>query len=157
MPDAPRSRRHPVLVSLVTMFAVVLTLLGTAGTASAHLGTEPATPSNMTDSHPWPYDGCSTPGARINSQPGVFDFLHACIHHDGCYGGYDRFGDPDATISRLRCDNTFLADMRASCAEEHQSDPNSQTAMQCRNTATLYYTAVRLFGRQFYRGGGSAF
>ncbi len=37
------------------------------------------------------------------------------------------------------------------------TDPSSPAAKQCDNTATLYYSGVRLFGRQYYRGSGSAF
>jgi Prokaryotic phospholipase A2. len=82
----------------------------------------------------------------------VFDFLHACIHHDGCYQGLNRAGDP-ARISRFSCDNTFLADMRASCEVPRTTFPAN--LKRCRDTAVLYYAAVRIFGGKSYQGSGS--
>lgn len=145
-----------LLLALLTVAVTVLALLGTAGTAAAHTGDAPATPANQTaGGHTWGTDGCSTPGAGIDRVAGVFDFEHACIHHDGCYQGLNRNGDP-ATISRFRCDNLFLADMRASCTEMHGT-ATTRAAKRCRDAANLYYSAVRIFGGSGYTGSGSRF
>ncbi|MGI9002995.1 MAG: phospholipase A2 [Pseudonocardia sp.] len=147
--------RRPVLTVLLASVVAVLALLGAGGTALAHTGDAPATPSNQdAGGHNWSFDGCSTPGATVDRVPGVFDFGHACIHHDGCYQGLDRTGEP-AQISRLRCDNLFLADMRASCAEMHPN-ATTQAAQRCYNSARLYYSAVRAFGGRFFSGSASS-
>lgn len=94
------------------------------------------------------------PGANGNSRPGVFDFRHACDHHDGCYQGLDRFGK-NATISRRSCDNTFLADMNASCREQHRFPLFTDNGRRCLVTAQVYHAAVRALGQPYYRGSGS--
>ncbi|HEY5877314.1 MAG TPA: hypothetical protein VIU11_00290 [Nakamurella sp.] len=108
---APIGAGRPVGVVLVII--VGLMLIAT-GPVAAHTDQGSATPGNNA-AHPWPSDGCSTPGARISTVPGIFDFTHACIHHDGCYTGFPRDGRPTYWVSRLQCDGWFLGDLQASC------------------------------------------
>jgi hypothetical protein len=118
--------------------------------AQAHTTQGSATPGNLS-AHPWSSDGCSTPGANINSVPGTFSFLHSCIHHDGCYTGFPTNGTPTYWVSRLQCDTWFRADMDASCRWQHGPNPNgSLRGRVCMTTATTYYNAVRLFGSGYY-------
>lgn len=112
---------------------------------AAHTGQGNATPGNN-GPHPWPSDGCSTPGAKISSVPGIFDFTHACIHHDGCYIGFPRDGRPTYWVSRLQCDTWFLGDLQASCRWQHGNVLSSWAGRQCSTWASVYYRAVRVFG-----------
>lgn len=117
----------------VTLATILLIFAG-QGTASAHTGSGPATPSNMSE-HPWSTDGCSQVPDAGTAQSGLikgpFDFHHACVHHDGCYRHHDG--------TRLSCDDRFLQNMIASC-EEIRSN------IACRDRANIYYLGVRWFG-----------
>lgn len=79
--------------------------------------------------------------------PGVFNFNHACKHHDGCYTGFPRKGVPTYWVSRRQCDDWFYDDMIASC-KEYEWDMFDL----CRNSAELYYGAVRAEGGPGYQG-----
>ena len=90
--------------------------------------TRPPPPGNeMLDDHPWGDRGCILPGAAIDSVPGLFDFRHACTHHDGCYQGFDRMGGA-TVIDRLRCDELFRTDLTASCEYLHGAAQNWRPA-----------------------------
>lgn len=145
----PPLRRAPIAATGIWCLILAVTaslILFTPGTAAAHTGQGSATPANN-GPHPWPSDGCSTPGARISTVPGIFDFTHACIHHDGCYTGFPRQGRPTYWVSRLQCDTWFLGDMQASCRWQHGSNPSATWAgRQCTTWASIYYRAVRTFG-----------
>ncbi len=123
-----------------------------ADPADAHTGQGNATPGND-GYHPWPTDGCSTPGININSVAGVFNFRHACIHHDGCYTGFPLNGTPTWWTSRSQCDSWFLYDMEASCRWQHGSNPYATAAgRQCMQWAANYFYAVRTFASGAYKG-----
>ena len=65
-----------------------------------------------------------------------FNFRAACANHDACYG---------AQLGQAYCDSHFRDDMYAHCATRVWY----QRAL-CRNTANVYYEAVRQFGYLFY-------
>ena len=137
--------RRPMTVRLVlvTVVAVVLglTLAWAVTPAEVHAADAPATPGNeMLDAHAWGESGCTLPGAAIDSVSGLFDFRHACIHHDGCYQGFDRMGDA-AVIDRVRCDELFRTDLTASCEYLHGT------------IAELAGPRVREHGQRLLRGG----
>lgn len=87
----------------------------------------PATPSNEGGEW-WSTDGCTL----VPDSGAHFDFHHACHHHDGCY--HYHWSD------RSTCDDWFLNDMFASCAELGHYP-------QCYARAELYYLGVRKFGQ----------
>jgi hypothetical protein len=150
-------RPMTVRLVLVTVAAVVLgfVLSWAAAPSGVHPVDAPATPGNeQLDAHPWGERGCTLPGAAIDSVPGLFDFRHACIHHDGCYQGFDRMGDP-AVIDRVHCDDLFRTDLTASCEYLHGS-MQSWRAGECETTANAYYAVARSFGRAYYTGTGDA-
>ena len=149
--------RRPMTVRLVlvTVVAVVLglTLAWAVTPAGVHAADDPATPGNeMLESHSWGENGCTLPGAAIDSVSGLFDFRHACIHHDGCYQGFDRMGDA-AVIDRMRCDELFRTDLTASCEYLHGTSQNWR-ARECESTANAYYAVARSFGRTYFTGTG---
>src|SRR5829696_2089452 len=86
--------RRPRTMDLVLVAAVAVVgglLLIWSATPKSHVVDAPATPGNeMLDDHAWSEQGCVLPGAGIDSVPGLFDFRHACTHHDGCYQGLNR-------------------------------------------------------------------
>ena len=142
---------------LVTVAAVVLGLVlaWTVAPVAVHAPEAPATPGNEElKDHAWGERGCTLPGAAIDSVSGLFDFRHACIHHDGCYQGFDRAGD-SAVIDRTRCDELFRTDLTASCEYLHGT-VESWRARECESTANAYYEVARSFGRTYYAGTGDA-
>ena len=142
-------------VVLVAAVAVVVGLLLAWSVAPSPVRDvdAPATPGNeVLDEHAWGDRGCVLPGAAIDSVPGLFDFRHACSHHDGCYQGYDRSGDV-AAVDRLRCDALFRTDLNASCEYLHHSVDNWR-ARECASTAETYFEVARSFGRTYYTGTG---
>jgi hypothetical protein len=151
--------RRPKTVRLVVLAAVAV-VLGVALTwsitpAGVHAADAPATPGNeQLESHSWGERGCTLPGAAIDSVSGLFDFRHACIHHDGCYQGFDRMGDA-AVIDRTRCDELFRTDLAASCEYLHGTSQNWR-ARECESTANAYYAVARSFGRTYYTSTGDA-
>ena len=144
-----------VRLVFVTVVAVVLglTLAWAITPAGVHAADEPATPGNeMVEAHSWGENGCTLPGAAIDSVSGLFDFRHACTHHDGCYQGFDRMGDA-AVIDRMRCDERFQTDLAASCEYLHGTSQNWR-ARECESTANAYYAVARSFGRTYFTGTG---
>jgi hypothetical protein len=123
-----------------------------SGEAEAHTTQGRATPGND-GPHPWSTDGCSTPGIKISSVRGVFNFRHACEHHDGCYKGFPRDGKPTYWVSRSQCDLWFLYDMQASCRWQHGDDPSAtRTGRDCEQWASNYLYAVRTHAARGYLG-----
>lgn len=114
--------------------------------ANAHTTSAPATPANMS-SHPWPTNGCGVGPMIWSSTSGVFNFYHACVHHDGCYIGFPVNGRPTRWISRASCDVNFYSDMTASC----QYTPAANRSW-CYAQRDLYYQLVRRLGSPFYKG-----
>jgi hypothetical protein len=88
----------------------------------------------------WSTDGCSAP--VVGSRGLTFDFYEACLRHDFGYRNLEALGRFDAA-RRLRVDERFLDDMRASCARRRPGLVRSR----CRDWALLFYVAVRRFGR----------
>ena len=86
---------------------------------------------------PWPHNGCTF--AR-DSWYGVFDFKHACDHHDGCY--VQHWG------SQWTCDVWFLNDMIGSCYGYTRAWTWQRSA--CISTAWTYFNFVRSHGWSFY-------
>jgi hypothetical protein len=144
--DATPAHRYGRRVARTALLAL-LVVVCSATTAKAHYGTGPATPGNST-LHVWPTNGCSY---APDSTWGVFDFTHACAHHDGCYGGYSRYGQPGVWITRQQCDVWLYNDMAASCRWQHGSS-TTWRAKLCFATARRYYELVRSLGARFYRG-----
>jgi hypothetical protein len=142
----------------IALVILVLALAAFAPAAGAHTTQGYATPGND-GWHPWDTDRCSTPGANINAVPGVFDFGHACVHHDGCYKGFPKSsgGPPTYWVSRSQCDYWFLLDMQASCRWKHGGNPSATWAgRQCLQWASNYHWAVRTYGRNAYKGPNPA-
>ena len=151
--------RRPRTLRLVLVAAVAvvtgLVLAWSVTPSAGHAADAPATPGNeMLDDHAWGDRGCILPGAAIDSVPGLFDFRHACTHHDGCYQGFDRMGGA-AVIDRLHCDELFRTDLAASCEYLHGATQNWR-ARECESTAHAYYAVARSFGRTYYTGAGDA-
>lgn len=139
------------LACVLGTLACVLVLVPTS-VAAAHTTAGNATPSND-GSHPWETNGCSTPGVRVNSVTGIYDFGHACKHHDGCYTGFPRNGQITYWTSRSQCDAWFLYDMQASCRWQHGTNPSVTWAgRQCDQWASNYHWAVRSYGSGGYKG-----
>lgn len=130
---------------------LIVTGLASGGVAVAHTTQGSAIPSND-GAHPWPSDGCSTPGMSIDSVASIFSFHHACVHHDGCYIGFPGDGRPTYWTTRLQCDTWFLYDMQASCRWQHGTAPVSWAARECLQWADNYLWAVRTYGSSGYKG-----
>jgi hypothetical protein len=144
--------KRTIQLALAVLLGLGLLVLPGAAPASAHEGQGNATPAND-GPHPWPTDACSTPGINVNSVPGVFNFRHACVHHDGCYKGFPRNGRPTYWVSRSQCDTWFLYDMQASCRWQHGPNPNGSFAgRQCMQMAATYHWAVRTYAAGAYKG-----
>ncbi len=84
-------------------------------------------------------------------QPGVFDFGHACAHHDYCYM-FHRYttGQP---ATQGGCDGRFRADMEATCAQMHPNvlDPIQFTFRgTCLAAAAGYHAGVAVGGLVFW-------
>ena len=87
----------------------------------------------------WSTDGCSAP--VVGSRGLTFDFREACLRHDFGYRNLKALGHFDEA-HKLRVDEQFLDDMRASCARRR----HRLTRARCRDWALLFYLAVRRFG-----------
>ncbi len=130
------------MAALTTAFVGFALTAASAGASSWSAG--PAVPTNQQHGgHWWAANGCGSVGTAFipDRVPGTFDFTHACIHHDGCYG--HRF------LSRLSCDERFRSDMKASC-EVGSPYTYWWNKPACRWAADVYYNAVRTFGSSAY-------
>lgn len=86
-------------------------------------------------------DHCGSDGTEwVPDRGSGFDFGHACLRHDLCYGLKPH---GDGSDGRLACDREFLQEMRMACAV--QAGPYLGPT-PCASLADLYYGAVRLFG-----------
>lgn len=102
--------------------------------AAAHTGPGPATGGGQW--HPWPSDGCTK---VLNWIPGVFNFTHACQHHDGCYVNH--------WAAKNTCDGWFFNDMIASCGTSSTLLVNRPS---CYSWASTYWAGVQLCGNYSY-------
>jgi hypothetical protein len=122
-----RRSRAAIFFVCVLFFGAVEASL-TTQVASAHTSGGNATGGGQW--HSWPSDGCTK---APNWVPGVYNFTHACQHHDGCYVNH--------WADRGTCDQWFLNDMRAGCAWWNT---------KCNEAAVAYYWAVRICGNYSY-------
>ncbi|KAH6875055.1 secretory phospholipase A2 [Alternaria rosae] len=83
----------------------------------------------------WESNGCTA----SPDNPFGFDFLNSCYRHDFGYRNYKQQGRFDAM--KARTDDNFKTDMFNQCATESAKGP-------CEATATLYYEAVKAFGKR---------
>lgn len=74
-------------------------------------------------------------------------FAGPCIQHDYCY----RHGWESYRFTKADCDNRFRVDMMKVC-----SGKDWLGAIACRNTASLYYDAVKDYGGSSYHGDGES-
>ncbi|KAH7371685.1 secretory phospholipase A2 [Pyrenochaeta sp. MPI-SDFR-AT-0127] len=84
----------------------------------------------------WSSDGCSS----SPDNPFGFDFQNSCYRHDFGYRNFkkqSRFTD----ANKARIDSKFKSDMYAQCARETFKSA-------CEATATVYYEAVKAFGKK---------
>ena len=90
----------------------------------------------------WTTDGCSAP--ILESTGRSFDFYSACRRHDFGYRNLSRLdgGKHWNQSVRLRIDQLFRRDMRASCAGKVRL-----IRLQCLSWAETYYRSVRAFGK----------
>jgi len=128
-----RLARVAALLAIVVGLAVVSP--SASSPVSAHTSGGNATGGGQW--HPWPSDGCTK---VPNWMPGIYNFTHACQHHDGCYVG--RWAE------RATCDQWFLNDMNASCGTG--STLFTQRS-RCRTIALAYYLGVRECGDYSYQ------
>ena len=88
-----------------------------------------------------------TGGATVNGCTGVpdrpfgFNFKPACDDHDRNYS-------TDSTISKVKADQQFKADMLNICETKYDN------SSLCRATAQVYYLGVSMMGSFFYQGSG---
>ena len=135
--DRPNRSRCAQMV-LLTVLAIAIA----PGSALAHSGQGNATPSNASG-HPWAADGCTL---SPDSWSNLYNFKHACDHHDGCYLGFaPRGGKAVYWVSKDQCDRWFLDDMNATCREMHP--PRSRylpysNRDACLDIARGYYNAA---------------
>ncbi|KAH7392140.1 prokaryotic phospholipase A2-domain-containing protein [Phaeosphaeria sp. MPI-PUGE-AT-0046c] len=84
----------------------------------------------------WSSDGCSS----SPDNPFGFDFINSCYRHDFGYRNFKKQGRfTDANKARI--DSNFKKDMFTQCASERFQDA-------CEATATVYYEAVKAFGKK---------
>jgi hypothetical protein len=151
-----RPRSAATLLAIPLLGTLILMLMPAIPAAATTTVGVNATPYNN-GSHRWGTDGCSwvsdygihgmnvyygsPPWGAALYTTATWDFNHACIHHDGCYGAH--------WASRATCDWWFLNDMRASCDAMHS---NAARRLVCRDKAGQYYTGVRALGGPAYDG-----
>lgn len=137
-------------VSLRTLGFLVVLVLAFAfthgGVAMAHTGQGHAVPSNggaePKNTHPWPTNYCTL---SLDGVPGVWDFRHACTHHDGCYAGFPRNGKAVYWASKDQCDRWLFEDAQASCVDRHPQRSGYLYA-RCLRAASDYYLMVSTVG-----------
>jgi Prokaryotic phospholipase A2 len=125
-------RRSRVLLAVLLCTLAVLAPSASAAASPAGLAPSAAEAQEATTA-------CGPGGAGDQLVPDSgpwFNFTAACAAHDACYG---------AQLGQANCDRRFRDDMYAHCATR----PWYQRGL-CRNTANVYYEAVRRFGHLFY-------
>lgn len=138
------------------MFLLLALAFAYAGTAWGH-GQGHAVPSNGGEdpkaTHPdWSTDYCTL---SWNGIPGVWDFRHACVHHDGCYAGFPKNGRPVYWASKHQCDRWLFEDAQASCIDQHPSR-KGYFYLRCWRAASDYYFAVQHNFNLGYKRPGDA-
>ncbi|CAG5137917.1 uncharacterized protein ALTATR162_LOCUS247 [Alternaria atra] len=83
----------------------------------------------------WSSNGCTA----SPDNPFGFDFINSCYRHDFGYRNFKKQNRFDANKARI--DDKFKTDMFNQCANEAVKGP-------CEATATLYYEAVKTFGKK---------
>ncbi|RYO65274.1 hypothetical protein AA0113_g5402 [Alternaria arborescens] len=83
----------------------------------------------------WSSNGCTA----SPDNPFGFDFINSCYRHDFGYRNFKAQNRFEANKARI--DDNFNTDMFNQCANESAKGP-------CEATATLYYEAVKAFGRR---------
>ena len=119
-----------IVLSLVSLLAV-LALAAPAASAQSYAPTVAEAQEATT--------ACGPGGVGDQLVPDTgpwFNFTAACAAHDACYG---------AQLGQAYCDTRFRDDMYAHCATRVWYERGL-----CRNTANVYYEAVRRFGYLFY-------
>jgi hypothetical protein len=128
------SKTKNMLMGVLLAFVAIAGLMVlSSGTASAHTGGGNATPYNQ-GGESWSNNGCTAVPDSGWHWGARFDFRHACVHHDGCYGGH--------WASRSTCDEWFWNDMYAWLSRRHRQ--------LCYDIGYAYYRGVRNFGSPFY-------
>ncbi|CAN9194652.1 unnamed protein product [Alternaria alternata] len=139
-----------------TILATVLGLASLAVSAPAALVSRQASLEQVTDSYmfdisidefitnrnaknppelDWSSNGCTA----SPDNPFGFDFINSCYRHDFGYRNFKAQNRFEANKARI--DDNFRTDMFNQCANESAKGP-------CEATATLYYEAVKAFGRR---------
>ncbi|CAN9320501.1 hypothetical protein CUC08_Gglean004038 [Alternaria sp. MG1] len=139
-----------------TILATVLGLASLAVSAPAALVSRQASLEQVTDSYmfdisidefitnrntknppelDWSSNGCTA----SPDNPFGFDFINSCYRHDFGYRNFKAQNRFEANKARI--DDNFKTDMFNQCANESAKGP-------CEATATLYYEAVKAFGRR---------
>ncbi|RYN29389.1 hypothetical protein AA0115_g5178 [Alternaria tenuissima] len=139
-----------------TILATVLGLASLAVSAPAALVSRQASLEQVTDSYmfdisidefitnrntknppelDWSSNGCTA----SPDNPFGFDFINSCYRHDFGYRNFKAQNRFEANKARI--DDKFKTDMFNQCANESAKGP-------CEATATLYYEAVKAFGRR---------
>lgn len=99
-------------------------------------------------------NGCGPAGWKGKLVPdtyGYANFNPACNWHDACYA-------PGSRLARATCDTTFRNQLYTECDRAYPkvpSPPGRDGNANCKNAANIYYTAVRKFGAQYYKGEGN--
>lgn len=135
-----RTAIRAVLVALLAIGAY--TLLPASPAGATEIPGENATPFNNSGDHPWEDNGCSVVPDSGRYGGAYFNFNHACVHHDGCYGG--------RWASKFDCDVWFWNDMIASCSSLHSH--YSYGWLRCQEVAIYYYYGVYYLGWPAYYG-----
>ncbi|CAN9282336.1 unnamed protein product [Alternaria alternata] len=139
-----------------TILATVLGLASLAVSAPAALVSRQASLEQVTDNYmfdisidefitnrnaknppelDWSSNGCTA----SPDNPFGFDFINSCYRHDFGYRNFKAQNRFEANKARI--DDNFKTDMFNQCANESAKGP-------CEATATLYYEAVKAFGRR---------
>ncbi|GAA2607542.1 phospholipase [Streptomyces axinellae] len=152
-----RIRRRRSTVGFAVATAALLTVLGSATTASAVPADKPQVLASWTQTSAasqnaflaararqgdyaaynfdWSTDKCSS----SPDNPFGFPFENSCIRHDFGYRNYKAMGAFDANKARL--DSAFYEDLKRVCTRY-----SGATKVSCDGLAWTYYQAVRVAG-----------
>nr|CAG4714750.1 unnamed protein product [Naegleria fowleri] len=84
-------------------------------------------------------NGCGTQG-EFNAISDELGFTHCCNKHDTCY--------TDCRKSKEECDEEFYRCMNQHC--DTNKKKNSKTHKECKNTSSMFFMGVGLFGCDAY-------
>lgn len=119
------SLRSTVRIAMAMGTVASLLVVASPAPAQAHIQT--------------PTDYCSYAPDAV---PGLYDFRHACAHHDYAYRTH--------WTSKAAADSYFRTAMEAECRNRHPWWSPSLGA--CLKVRDAYYYAVRWFGGPAYNG-----